>query len=275
MKDAKWGPAEAIHDIDWSQPWLSHVAVAGQAVLADWALSDGPLFASLNRVLDAPVQFVHQDALGPQTPYEAHVAKHDQVPTRDNLHDFFNALSWAAWPHAKSQFNRLHAHALSTNPEEPRRRGPVRDALTLLDENGAVLIAPDAIWRALRAHDWHSALVHARSVWQTAQLWLVGHALMQQLTRPRKGLTSHVWLMDKDINAWAWAQLSGGHASESVRVELDRLWAKGISADRVALKPFTPLPVLGVPGWWLPNSDPAFYADDSVFRPKRDKTTVG
>ncbi|HBZ06685.1 MAG TPA: DUF3025 domain-containing protein, partial [Massilia sp.] len=31
---------------------------------------------------------------------------------------------------------------------------------------------------------------------------------------------------------------------------------------------FTPLPVLGVPGWW-PEQDAAFYADTSVFRPKR------
>ncbi len=31
---------------------------------------------------------------------------------------------------------------------------------------------------------------------------------------------------------------------------------------------FTPLPVLGVPNWW-PDQDAAFYADASVFRPKR------
>ena len=31
----------------------------------------------------------------------------------------------------------------------------------------------------------------------------------------------------------------------------------------------TPLPVLGVPGWWPDNADPGFYADTSVFRPKR------
>ncbi|HMM24565.1 MAG TPA: DUF3025 domain-containing protein [Pseudoxanthomonas mexicana] len=29
----------------------------------------------------------------------------------------------------------------------------------------------------------------------------------------------------------------------------------------------TPLPVLGVPGWWDGNADPAFYADAAVFRP--------
>jgi hypothetical protein len=34
----------------------------------------------------------------------------------------------------------------------------------------------------------------------------------------------------------------------------------------LASKPFAHLPVLGVPGWWPGNEDPAFYADASVFR---------
>jgi hypothetical protein len=34
----------------------------------------------------------------------------------------------------------------------------------------------------------------------------------------------------------------------------------------LATKPFAHLPVLGVPGWWRANQDPAFYADASVFR---------
>jgi hypothetical protein len=33
---------------------------------------------------------------------------------------------------------------------------------------------------------------------------------------------------------------------------------------------FTPLPVLGVPGWW-PRQDEDFYADASIFRPPRQR----
>ena len=29
--------------------------------------------------------------------------------------------------------------------------------------------------------------------------------------------------------------------------------------------------VLGIPGWWAANEDPAFYADAKVFRPPRLK----
>ena len=37
-----------------------------------------------------------------------------------------------------------------------------------------------------------------------------------------------------------------------------------------ATKPFTPLQVLGVPGWWPANEAPAFYADKQIFRPQSD-----
>ena len=42
-----------------------------------------------------------------------------------------------------------------------------------------------------------------------------------------------------------------------------------LSAAALATKPFTPLPVLGVPGWWPENSGAAFYDDPRVFRPPR------
>jgi Protein of unknown function (DUF3025) len=45
--------------------------------------------------------------------------------------------------------------------------------------------------------------------------------------------------------------------------------AHRLNAAELGAKPFTPLPVLGVPGWWPANEDPAFYADVGVFRPKR------
>lgn len=37
-------------------------------------------------------------------------------------------------------------------------------------------------------------------------------------------------------------------------------------------KPFAPLPVLGVPGWWAANAEPGFYADPAVFRAPRSPT---
>jgi hypothetical protein len=260
---------EQTSAIDWTAPWLAPVAERGAAVAAHWVTHGGPLYESLNAVLDAPVTFVAQDALGPRTPYESHVAHLGQVPTRDHLHDFFNGLAWSHWPGLKARFNTLHAQAIAQAGER-RERGPVRDGLTLFDENGAVLVAPPEIWSALRAHDWVQALVNRRALWSRARLWLVGHALMQQLTAPRKGLTAHVWLLDEATNARAWHAL--GACDHPVQCQVDAAIATQLDAATIATKPFTPLPVLGVPGWWSDNADPDFYADAAVFRPRRARS---
>ena len=42
--------------------------------------------------------------------------------------------------------------------------------------------------------------------------------------------------------------------------------AHDVSADKLALKPFAPLPVLGLPGWCSANEDADFYRDAAVFR---------
>ena len=45
--------------------------------------------------------------------------------------------------------------------------------------------------------------------------------------------------------------------------------AQALDAEQLAAKPFHPLPVLGVPQWWPANEAPGFYADVTVFRPRR------
>ncbi len=94
-----------------------------------------------------------------------------------------------------------------------------------------------------------------------AQLWLFGHALMEKLTAPRKAITAHtrvVWVDD--------AFFALGHADRLARI--DQQVALELAAEGLDTSRFTPLPVLGVPGWWA-GQDAAFYADTSVFRPKR------
>ncbi|WP_146608015.1 DUF3025 domain-containing protein, partial [Burkholderia multivorans] len=41
-----------------------------------------------------PLRFVPQAELPPGIAYETHIAATGRVPTRHNLHDFFNALVW-------------------------------------------------------------------------------------------------------------------------------------------------------------------------------------
>ena len=132
----------------------------------------------------------------------------------------------------------------------------MRDALTLCDENAAFLIAPQPLWDALIARDWQQLFVELRPMWQDAQLVLFGHALLEKLVSPRKPITAHVYLTQP--------------ATDSI-ASLDAWIAADISAEKLASKPFLPLPVLGVPGWWTENEKLSFYEDILVFRPKNKK----
>ena len=72
--------------------------------------------------------------------------------------------------------------------------------------------------------------------------------------QPRKDLTAHVWAAP-----CALADLAGVDA-----------WLAGeATAERLAAKPFTPLPVMGIPGWCAQNENFSFYDDSLVFRPRK------
>lgn len=244
--------AALLAQVEWSKPWLAHLPWPDRPCAATVA-------DTLNAVQPCPVRFVGGDAAPPGEAYEAFIRRTGQVPTRDNLHDLFNGLVWWHFPRTKAKLNVLQAAEIARQGVGAVR-GPVRDAITLFDENGAVLLAPEPLWRALRARDWHALFVTHRSLWAQARLVLFGHALMEQLVTPRKNITAHVL-----VQPLAFA----GDAAWPGCAALDAALAASLSAECLARKPFTPLPVLGVPGWWPANADPAFYADAGVFRPPR------
>lgn len=204
----------------------------------------------------APVRFVPAAALPAGQAYERFIFDTAQVPTRDGAHDFFNGLIWLHCPQTKRCLNALQAGEIATHGVGSVR-GALRDALTLFDENAALLQAPPVLWDALRARDWQRLFVTERTLWARARLVLFGHALLEKLVVPYKSITAHVFTepvpesLGDDLAAW------------------DGWLASRLDATAMARKPFTPLPVLGVPGWWDANADPAFYADATVFRPPR------
>ena len=93
-----------------------------------------------------------------------------------------------------------------------------------------------------------------RPLWREARLTVFGHALLEQLARPRKGLTAHVWCEP---------------AAAAAGATLDDWLAARCTPGALAAKPFTPLPVLGVPGWWAESENFSFYDDSLVFRPRK------
>lgn len=250
--------AAQLGALDCAAPWFAPHKDAIRACRHHMARG-ADVAAALNALHptgEAVPRFVPVAAALPGEAYEAFVARTGFVPTRDNLHDFFNGLCWQRFPKAKRRLNQLQAEHISKDGVQPVR-GPVRDALTLLDENGALLFAPDPLWQALRARDWKRLFTDLRPLWSQARLELVGHALLEKLASPRKSATAHVYIGQTAIKSIA------PLAPQTV----DEWLADDLQAVHLTGKPFAPMPVLGVPDWWPANGAPGFYDDAAVFRP--------
>jgi len=240
-------------DIDWSAPWWAPLRALGQAGLSCWA-AGADVAGALNaqvEIAQAPVRFIAQHALGEGQAYERFIFEQRAVPTRDNLHDFLNGLIWQRYPLTKLRLNALQAAEIARDGVRGTR-GPVRDAVTLFDENGAILAAPDALVSALRERRWAELFGPLRPLWGDARLWVFGHAALEKLVQPYKSITAHVL---------------AAPASLETPEQADAWLANWLDAGRLVPKPFVPLPLLGVPGWWAANEEAAFYDDLAVFRP--------
>lgn len=263
-------PSE-LAQIDWSRPWYDAVRPAWEALGLEGAEFAGAFnrhaaLLALRNHRGLPLSFVPQESLPEGTAYEAFISATGNVPTRENLHDFFNGLVWQTFPLIKRELNALQAAQIEAAGGS-KARGPARDAATIFDENAALLVVRAssegrALVDELRAHCWEAALFEKRALFgPDAELWLFGHALMEKLVAPRKAITAHVrivfapdaWFTYDTATRCAW---------------IDDTVAEELRAHGLTTSSFTPLPVLGVPGWW-PDQDQAFYLDTTVFRPKR------
>jgi hypothetical protein len=244
------GSSIALSSVDWDRPWFAAWRQVGERVAAAGAAGLS-LAQALNDEGGAPVRFTGPGALLQGDAYESHIFAARDCPTRENLHDFFNGLVWLKFPLAKSRLNELQAREIA-QAGVGAVRGPVRDAITLFDENGALLDAPEALWQALRARDWQRLFVELRPLWAQARVLVIGHALLEKLAQPRKALTAHVW---------------DSQCSLASHADADEWLVAQLDAGRLAAKPFTPLPVLGIPGWCPENENKSFYDDLRVFRP--------
>lgn len=243
--------ALGVCDIDWAAPWLADWRAVGEPMAQRVAAGMAPAQA-LNEAARAPVVFVPQALLPEGQAYEDFIHRTGQVPTREGLHDFFNALCWMHFPLAKRQLNRMQAGEIARQGVG-QVRGPVRDAATVFDENAWLIQPSDALWAALTAHRWREALVGMRDQWALTRMWAFGHAALEKLVQPYKSITVHLWRVPLDVPP----------------AQIDAWLAADLTAEKLSGKPFSPLPMLGVPGWWPDNADPAFYDDASVFRPRR------
>jgi hypothetical protein len=260
-------PVAFLEQIDWRQPWLAPLVPVAEMVLRSSNWRDG-LNATASKLgllnhRSLPLRFVSQADLAPGVAYETFISDSGKVPTRDNLHDLFNALVWLTYPKIKVQLNAMQAMEIERRKvSAAATRGKLRDAATIFDENAVLLLTSNpVIGELLRKHAWRQLFIEHRSlIEQECRVQLFGHALMEKLVAPYKAITGHTWVVtaEKSVLALPAADM--------------RLWLDAAVATQLQggldTSDFTHLPVLGVPGWW-PVQDEQFYADAAVFRPPR------
>lgn len=238
---------------------------------AGTAGNDWPDLAALQRLLDAtgvcvasgrPLRLV---AAGGRLPYEIRVYESAELECREhNWHDLFNVLAWLAFPQTKAALNARH-HAAWT-ADSRGGRGAVRDALTLFDESGLVVLsAQPALLQLIRDFCWKPLFWEQRAAVIEAMRFLpFGHALCEKALAPYRGLTGHALLLDIDAELLVLPMPALLH---SVDGRLAHLLADPQFLQTT--RQLAPLPVLGVPGWCSDNANAGYYDDTGYFRPGR------
>ena len=219
-----------------------------------------------NKVINFVEQKPEQDFSA--VAYEEVIYETGKVPTRnESWHDLFGALIWCLFPSTKAKLNQLHYQDIQQFGKVERTKQ--RNALTLFDECGVVLVTKNKeLVNALKEHKWHTAFIEMRNLWGEASeqgitAYQFGHANYEMLTKPYIGLTGK-WLLIE-----ASAEIASLPLSSQYRLLDQKLTEQlnlGVLSDNSNL---SPLPLLGVPGWFDGNLAPEFYDNSDYFRPKR------
>lgn len=265
------------------EPWIPHFAAsaplqssfgtvaplfAGEGWPALSLLQQAVRQAGLHTASGLPLQLVPPGNSSDDLGYEMRLHLRGELECREhNWHDFFNALVWLAFPRAKAALNARHAQVLAASRGAAGPgRGAVRDALTLFDESGVIVLSADAgLLQLLRDFQWRTLFWTRRAdVMRNMRFVLFGHALCEKMLKPYKGITGHGLLLDVDrefLELPPPAQL----VQMDARITAQLTDPRGL--QRTAQ--LAPVPVLGVPGWCADNEAAAYYDDQAYFRPGR------
>ena len=206
----------------------------------------------------APRFAYSNEALGALA-YERRVAL-GEVPTRDLSHDWYNGMVWLAFPKVKLWINAQHLGDASAKTQalsaSGNGRSRFRDALTLFDESGALLLTTrkDMLF-SLMEHNWSGVFSQRDDSWHAQNRLLVfGHGLLDSMPGAHPGLCAKVLpVLVADLTS-----------------STDTLEQMMLDVLKQVREPsnFSPLPVMGVPGWFDLSAQPGFYENRQVFRAK-------
>jgi hypothetical protein len=123
----------------------------------------------------------------------------------------------------------------------------------------------DQIIKALKDHEWKELFWKKRDDWwRSISVYIFGHGLFEKALRPYIGMTANALTLclDKDFFS---------QDRRSQMTELDQIISDQLQKENLLenTRHLTPLPILGIPGWWSDNNCEDFYNNQNYFRPKR------
>ena len=181
-----------------------------------------------------------------------------------NWHDLFNALVWMTFPKSKAVINKLHISTMSA--VGGAQRTPKGDALTLFDEDGMIIVSRNKkLLNLIQNFKWYDLFwENRRLVEREMQFIVFGHGLYEKMLRPRVGLTGKGILI-----FWK------GSSDQSTKAlpEIDQILSNHLCDDNNLRhgKVFSPIPLLGVPGWFRGGDEESFYENKNYFRAGRTR----
>ena len=253
-------------------------------VLANINNTDFPTITDCNALLakqrpsivthtNLSLRFVTQQAgkLTFEQQYEPRCYLAGEVQMRaNNWHDLFNVLVWLTFPKIKAALNARHYHALRLAQTQPYKngRGALRDASTLLDESGIIVVTADEkLAYLLRNFQWKKLFWQQREQVKTKMgFYIFGHGLYEKSVQPYLGITGQGLLLHVESAFFTWSLPAQLMYIDSALV--GQLATPDFCTTTVAL---TPLPLLGIPGWSIDNEHEDYYHNATYFRAGRRK----
>jgi Protein of unknown function (DUF3025) len=213
-----------------------------------------------------PIRFVPPIAEDDESTnrYEPRIYEHGEVQTRENSwHDLFNAVVWIRFPKAKAAINGRHIEQQNLHGLQSTRSA-VQDAMTLFDESGVIVACSDpALSQLLIQHEWKKLFWQRRKdVLKHMRFYIFGHALYEKALQPYAAMTGKVsvFLVGENFHL---------NQLDMQLSALDDLLAARLMHEIKTAKDFSPLPIMGVPGWCDANEVESFYDNKEIFRPAR------
>jgi hypothetical protein len=211
-----------------------------------------------------PIRFVAPaDDESASMHYEKRIAETGEIATRENWHDFFNAMQWLTFPKSKAAISEMHTRLTAAQVDGVKIRSIPRDVLTLFDEGGVIVASADeSLLTHIRNFEWKKLFVERRAeAGKNINFYLAGHSVLEKMLDPFVGVTAKALLLKVDDNFFA-------QSHDAQLREIDSRAAAWLmnESSLASTRNLHPLPTLGIPGWFAANESPCFYDDAHYFR---------